>query len=63
MAKAEADKTVPFRGENRIVLNQETMREIVADWLNRKAANDPDVDVTDVYVENNQFHVVAVEKA
>lgn len=60
---ADDQKTVPFRGENRLILNQQTMCEIVADWLNRKQPNDPDVDVTDVYVENNKFHIVTVEKA
>jgi hypothetical protein len=59
---ADTEKTVPHIGENRIILNQDTMRAIVADWLNRKQADDPDLEVTDIYVENNQFHVVTVAK-
>lgn len=58
----ETEQTVPLKGENRLILNQETVREIFADWLNRKHANDPDVDVTDVYYEGNQFHVVTLAK-
>ncbi len=53
----------PLRGENRMLVNQTTMREILASWLNNKQPNDPDVDVADVYYEGGWFHVVTRERA